>query len=276
MEITTIQNDIKSNETIIKLNKIVALGLSATVAIGFEKAFLMANAVRELKTILTDEYMKPIMFLQGSKLGFKTDKDKEGGYSVDVVRTCLIEAVLMGLSPTGNQFNIIGGNAYFTKEGTGVLLSKVPGLHHEIVPSLPEKSADGKSASIKMKIIWNVGSSEKQEREIPFSIRINFGMGDDAIIGKATRKSRAWLYGYLTNNEIGEGDVEDAEFTDVSSKKPLVVSTITDDVLKDWQIQINDCTTEEMLTNLRKNSNEKRPQIIAMFIEREKQLKESK
>ena len=55
-----------------------------------------------------------------------------------------------------------------------------------------------------------------------------------------------------------------------------VVSTITDDVLKDWQIQINDCTTEEMLTNLRKNSNEKRPQIIAMFIEREKQLKESK
>lgn len=36
-------------------------------------------------------------------------------------------------------------------------------------------------------------------------------MGTDAVIGKATRKARAWLFSKLTGMEVGEGDVQDID-----------------------------------------------------------------
>ncbi|MFK5282891.1 hypothetical protein ACI3PL_25325, partial [Lacticaseibacillus paracasei] len=77
------------------------------------------------------------MALQGNRLGFKTDKDKSGGYPESVVKNCLIEAVLLGIQPTGNQFNIIAGNMYPTKEGCGYLLNNFKGLSYNLVCSLP-------------------------------------------------------------------------------------------------------------------------------------------
>jgi hypothetical protein len=35
-------------------------------------------------------------------------------------------------------------------------------------------------------------------------------MGADAIIGKASRKARAWLYATVTGMEVGDGDADDA------------------------------------------------------------------
>jgi len=52
---------------------------------GFERAYKIADAITRLSEILTPEYMKPIMAMQGNKLGFKTDKDKTGGYPESVV-----------------------------------------------------------------------------------------------------------------------------------------------------------------------------------------------
>ena len=212
------EQSIKSNEVIIKLNDAVALGLNASVAQGFEKAFLMANATKELKLLLDENYMKPIMFLQGNKLGFKTDKDRDGGYSLEAVKNCLIEAVLTGVQPVGNQFNIIAGNCYITKEGFGYLLANFNGLAYEIIPRLPNISSDGKSANIIMVISWQLNGGEKKQREIEFPIKVNSFMGSDAVIGKATRKARAWLYNSITGLEIGDGDIQDVSFEDVSKK----------------------------------------------------------
>jgi hypothetical protein len=63
-----------------KLNETVISVISADGMQGFEKAFLIAQATADLKAALTPEYMKPIMQLQGNRLGFKTDKDEDGGY----------------------------------------------------------------------------------------------------------------------------------------------------------------------------------------------------
>jgi hypothetical protein len=68
------------------------------------------------------------MALQGSNLGFKTDKDKTGGYSEAEVKTCLIDAVLLGLQPTGNEFNIIASQMYPTGVGFGALIKTTPRL----------------------------------------------------------------------------------------------------------------------------------------------------
>ena len=191
-----------------KLNNSVASVLGNNALQGFEKAYTLASAVQQLKEILTPEYMKPIMQLQGNKLGFKTDKDKDGGYTEAIVKNCLIEAVLFGLQPCGNQFNIIAGNMYATKEGVGYLLSKVEGLSYDIVAELPRVKEQ--SSAVVMKITWTMqGFTQTKSIDIP--IKVNAYMGADAIIGKATRKARKWLYDTITGSEVPEGDAIDIE-----------------------------------------------------------------
>jgi hypothetical protein len=217
------------NQIVLKLNKSIELGYQANKLKGFEKAFTLAQATDELKDLLTAEYMKPIMSLQGNKLGFKTDKDSDKGYPIDQVKNCLIEAVLTGVQVVGNQFNIIAGNCYITKEGFGYLLSHYPGLSYEIIPKLPRMSNDGKSAAINMQINWSMNNGEKQTREIEFPVKVNSYMGLDAIIGKATRKARAWLYNSLSGLEVSDGDVQDIKAETIESKltpKPEIIPGI--------------------------------------------------
>lgn len=194
---------------IVKLNTSVKLGYECNKLQGFDKAYKLAEATRQLKELLTSEYMKPIMELQGNKLGFKTDKDNDGGYPEKVVKNCLIEAVLTGVQVVGNQFNIIAGNMYLTKEGFGYLLNNYPNLTYEIIPKLPRINTDSTSAAISMQISWSLNAQEKQVREIEFPIKMNKYMGVDAVIGKATRKSRAWLYNSISGQEISDGDAQD-------------------------------------------------------------------
>lgn len=191
-----------------ELNTVVQNTIGDKAIKHFEKAYLLAAATVELERLLTDEYMKPIMYLQGNKLGFKTDKDREGGYDIKTVRNCLIEAVFTGVLPHGNHFNIIAGNCYITKEGFGYLLKTVDGLSYDIIPSIPKLFPEQKKAEISMNIEWEIGGV-KNAKTIDFSIRLNAGMSDDAIVGKATRKARAWLYNTVTNQEITDGEIED-------------------------------------------------------------------
>jgi len=179
---------------------------------GFEKAYTIARATGEIQKLLTEQYMAPIMNLQGNRLGFRTDKDRDGGYPVQVVKNCLIEAVLMGVQPVGNQFNIIAGNSYITKEGFGYLLSKMEGLWYEIIPELPRINPSTGSAAVVMRVSWAINGGTKKERPIEIPVKVNKMMGTDAVIGKATRKTRAWLYNTLTGCEVSDGDITDPDF----------------------------------------------------------------
>lgn len=203
-----------------KLNLSVSSVLTNNQVIGFEKAFLVASAIEELKTLLTSEYMKPIMAMQGNKLGFKTDRDKDGGYPENVVKNCLIEAVLMGLQPTGNQFNIIAGNTYATKEGVGELLKGMPGLHFQIDFELPRINADKSSAAVEANVEWTI-EGHKQSKVLKIPVKMNSSMGTDAVLGKATRKARKWLYDTITGSELPEGDVQDADIIIIPSKEEI-------------------------------------------------------
>lgn len=223
MSIQEIEKMIPQNAVAQKLNHAVETVLAADGFSGFQKAYLIATAAGELKKLLTPEYMKPIMDLQGNKLGFKTDKDiaqgggKGPGYPEEIVKNCLIEAVLTGVQPFGNQFNIIAGNCYITKEGFGYLLRNLPGLSYEIVPALPRINADKSSAAITMKVKWTLNGVEK-ERDLEIPVKMNSFMGTDAVIGKATRKARAWLFNTITGSEIPEGDAMDTAAEVVGSK----------------------------------------------------------
>lgn len=243
-----------------KLNSQVVSVIGHDALQGFEKAYKIANAIAVMKDLLTDEYMKPIMAMQGNKLGFKTDKDNAGGYPLDVVKNCLIEAVLTGFQPFGNEFNIIAGQMYGTKEGFGSVLNKTKGLKYDITPTLPRINAAKDGAAVVMKITWTYGSEPEQMKEIDFAVKMNSYAGVDAAIGKATRKARAWLFNKINGTEVGEGDVQDVDFKSVPVKEPDV--TVEElQVLFDEKFPVltkkesDDC--KRIITNLETNSYQK-------------------
>ena len=199
-----------------ELNNQILAVLSNKVE-GFEKAFVMASAIQVLKEKLSPEIMKPIMALQGSNLGFKTDKDKNGGYSEAEVKACVIDAVLLGLQVTGNELNIIAGNMYPTRQGFGSLLKKIKGLKYSISYSNPVFTQDKTSANCTATIKWELnGESHVQEQE--FAIKSNAYATADAILGKAERKARRWLFNTVEGTDIPDGDVTEITHVDVTPR----------------------------------------------------------
>lgn len=210
-----------------------------------KQAVVLAKGVQMLRAALPDKIVAELfMPLQGTKLGFRTDRDnaKEGPreYPIPVVRECAIEAMIRGFRPVGNEFNIIGANFYATKEGLDRKLRELDGVtnieHH---PGVPSVSADGKSAVVpyRVKLVFRgeplefnftkttLENGVEIDQRIP--IRVNAGQGPDAILGKARRKALARVYDRLTgsNIETPEGDVADAEAftttgTEVTDERP--------------------------------------------------------
>lgn len=205
-----------ANETVEALDKAAANGLLAQKEVSqFKRAAMIAASIGELRALLTPKVMMPFMNLQNTSIGFKTDNPN--GYPVDVVRDCLIEATLKGVYPVGNEFNIISKQCYITKEGFGHKLKSIPCFRWMETPAIPRNVGES-GAVIKVQLDW-LYNKEQNAKELELAIRVNRGMGADAIIGKAIRKARAWLFTTVTGWEIGDGDVE-GEVIDVSPRQP--------------------------------------------------------
>lgn len=184
------------------------------------QAIELAQGVAKLREILPDGIVQRyFMPLQGSKLGFVTDKDADKGYSVAIVREVVIEALLRGFRPVGNEFNIIAGNFYGAKNGFERIVREWPGLTNlridlgvphlvaekgALVPCEARWRLDGRNMSVECK----PPTSDAFDTRIP--VKVNGGMGPDAILGKATRKLYARVYQVLTgcSNDIVDADGE--------------------------------------------------------------------
>lgn len=192
-----------------ELDLLAASGLACRdLKAGFSRALLTAACVERLKAALSEQVMQPIMALQDSALGFRTDREKQGGYPLPAVRDALINAVMCGLLPCGNQWNIIGGRMYVTKEGFTYLLDQA-GVRYAIDQAVPVMKNGG--AVVHTELAWSdpvSGSEGKKVLEIP--VRVNAGMGADAILGKADRKAKCWLYNNLTHSALADGEAEAA------------------------------------------------------------------
>lgn len=193
-----------------------------------ENSLVVANAIGYMQQALTPEIMAPIMNLQGSKLGFRTDRDlvknqqtgkyeKGPGYPLDVVKNCFIEMSLIGLLPTNNMWNIIGGNSYPTREGATYLLKKTKGLKQAISFLEVNQSADKKTASVKSKIKWEFNGESKEEI-IEFPIKSDAYTTYDALIGKAERKAKMWLYNQVSGLDLADGDVDEQRPLEINTK----------------------------------------------------------
>jgi len=203
------------------------------------RAVSIANGIRRLREGLTKEVMRDIMALQGTSLGFRTDKDKDNGYPEAVVRDCLIVSLFHGLHPVGNEWNIIGGNFYAAQAGFARKVREYPGLSNlREVYGVP-KSVNG-GAVVECEASWvRDGVKETIKRTIP--VRVNAGMGADAILGKAKRKLLASIYGQLTGSEftMPDGDVDDPPMRSAAPPVPLsdLAPATTDNAV---EIPVND------------------------------------
>jgi len=184
----------------------------------FEKAFIQATAFEKLTAMMTKEIMRPIMFLQGNGIGFRTDRDSQTpkGYDEDTVRRCFIEATLNGFSMMGNQVNILAAKPYYTKEGFAGKLRTIPDLTFPtFIHQLPKE--DGGQWSVTTKMDW-VYKGKAASQTLTHPVKKNSGMEGDGLIGKAERKCLKWLHNKITGLELSDGEVEISPSEEVSSQ----------------------------------------------------------
>jgi hypothetical protein len=197
----------------------------------FESELAVAQAMSDLRSALTPEIMQPVMALMNTDLGFRTDrdpkltpKDKDGNamtpYSVEVVREVTIEAKLRGFHMIGNEVNIIAGRFYACKNGFRRKVTQWPGVtDFKDDYDVPRYAADGKGAVVKCRASWHRdGIAQGIEREIP--IRVNFGMGSDAILGKAQRKLLSSVHDRLSGLVTPEGEANEETEVQPGTPKP--------------------------------------------------------
>lgn len=184
--------------------------ITRAVSGDFAATLTMGAAICDLQGLLTQDQniLGMLCSLQGRSLGFRTDKDTQGGYPAQTVAACCVEAYLKGLPPVGNCWNIIANRVYVTREGyefllrqSGVKYSLLPGLpgNERQLPGLPGKPPV-KMVTAPVAVRW--GDKLEKCQNLEFEIRQNAGMTTDAVIGKAKAKALKWLYEQWQTNPL--------------------------------------------------------------------------
>lgn len=176
----------------------------------------LAATVEQLRMELTPARLAKVKALMNTSLGFDTDRNPAKWakpepcvpYSDDVIRDVFIEASFRGFFPINNEFNIIAGRFYGGLNGFERLVKKHPKVTDFVEWfGIPEMKSE-KGAIIKARANWIQGGvPQVLERE--FAVRVNAGMGADAITGKARRKLYAAVYGRLSGVVTPDGEAGD-------------------------------------------------------------------
>lgn len=184
----------------------------------FMQAIRMAEGIAALRQALSDTFVqRALMPLQGTTLGFLTDQDGKGGYGLAVVRDCAIEAMLRGFQVVGNEFNIIAGRFYGTRAGFERLVAEFPGMKNLVLqPGVPAVKDGG--ALVPFTAAWTlqgvdmrIECQQTPAGDFRIPVRVNSGMGADAIIGKGTRKMLYRIYQRINGSSYGLTDGEVGE-----------------------------------------------------------------
>ncbi len=190
----------------------------------FTSALVLSQGITALRELLSDDIMGEIMKLADTPLGFMTDKATKGGYKSSEVKDAIIEAALRGFRVAGNEFNIISSRFYGAKNGMHRKVITFPGLT-DFTESfgVPKFSNSGQGAVVTAKATWMLALDDSNDLAAPepikmeltreFAIRVNSGMGADAITGKAQRKLYAAVLNRLTGTVTPEGEIDDSILT---------------------------------------------------------------
>jgi len=179
----------------------------------FSDTLKLADGIRSLRDIFLHHpgIKTTIEAMKDTELGFLTDRSPSAvaraqntekkiyPYKYEEVAECCINAMLKGYRLTNNEFNVIAGKFYPAKNGK---YRKI--IEHEDVTDFkftttsPAYEPDFKHAKVKCFASWkqkgkkmSLGLSDQtkgEEDTLIFRIKVNSGMGEDAVVGKALSK----------------------------------------------------------------------------------------
>lgn len=188
-------------------------------------SFFNASAiVQTIDQALTTEVVEQVaMPLMNRRCGFLTD-NRGGGYSSEIVRDAIIDAITIGLLPVGNQFNIIAGKMYVTKEGFTYLLGKM-GIKYMPFIGSPKQEEQG-YYKFPCKMTFKMpNDAEYKNFAIDVAVPVkNGGQSIDMLQGKAERRFKKRFYEYLTGLDLGDADEESGKDT-IQQNPPAVQPT---------------------------------------------------
>lgn len=175
----------------------------------YERASTLGCALIDLRLLVKD-YVPMLNQLKGSKLGFRTDRDNsdKGSYPDSVIVDCAIEAVIRGARWTGNEFNVLAGGCYLTKEyWWRMVTTEIEVLTDlDLNPGVPEL-VNGRVV-VTFMASWKLGGiPQSMIRKIPILMRS--GQSDDATLGKAEGRMLKAIYKRLTGTEITDADEDE-------------------------------------------------------------------
>jgi len=195
------------------------------------QAVVLATGMTQLRKALTNEVVQKVfMPLKDSPLGFLTDeasrrKDNLPPYGVEDVREIMVECLVNGFQPINDEINIISRRMYGAKNGYARKVRELPGLTDLVItPGVP--ALMDKGALVPMRARWRVnGTPHEMVRDVSktpdgvvhdtrIPVRVNAGMGADAIAGKATRKMLKAIYDAMTGSALTTEDGEVGEAID--------------------------------------------------------------
>lgn len=201
----------------------------------FSQAVAAAALVHRLRAALTRDVWDAIKPMANTGIGFLTDRDPskprvkyEGGrrielpvepYSDDELKNAVIEGLFRGANVVGNELNVISGRCYLTKEYFRRKVRQFAGLSNLEISISPPKMEGEQRAICLCQAGWLLEGRRQSFGPVEIAIRVNSGMGYDAILGKAEKKILAGIWRKLTGSEqeLPTGDVDegivDAEFT---------------------------------------------------------------
>ena len=192
-----------------------------------QRTFRIAAAARALNQLITDDMMEDVMSLQNTPVGFLVAENDKAGNPINLpvatVKRVMIEATIKGLRMVGNEVNVFaGGKVYAAQAGLMRLVREWPGISDIRVNLYPSESR-GQHRVVQCRASFVLDGETRVfdftgDRAIP--IRVNAGMGEDAIQGKAKRKLFAKLYESLcgVSHELVEDDNFDTVEVAGSSK----------------------------------------------------------
>lgn len=165
-----------------------------------EGAFRLAGAIAQLQAMIDGPRCKQLAALAGSKLGFLCDKE----YTAAQLRDPAIECLLRGGRWVGNEFNVIAGNCYMTLQYYERIVGELV-TNLDIQMQVPASVSDG--ALVACRATWTcdgvphcIECSKRPDGDFRIPVRVNKGMGIDAILGKARRKLLAAIYRRVTGS----------------------------------------------------------------------------
>lgn len=187
----------------------------------------LARGMDTLRKHLTGDMLAHVLALANTELGFLTDrppgaKDKEGkpiSYAEWQIRDACIDAMLRGASIIGNEFNVIAGRCYLTRQFFERALREWPGLTElQICEGVPSNAVNAQGALVPMRATWKLHGTQHSiecehgpDGDYRIPVRINAGMGMDAILGKARRKLLARVFARVSGSAWAMEAVTDDE-----------------------------------------------------------------